>query len=256
MSNRLDMGSKMLLAWVAAALTGGAAQATAQWDTQADSAGAPAVVAPQPPPAPGTPNRPGSTGLVTAPPAPQPKPKKQPKVQPQWGIDLGVPLWLDVDREVVRPGAQLDFWAAADFGFVAVGGRMGFGWTPVELSKSGDPELRWYGREPLRRINLSPEIRLQIPGEKILPYLSNAFDMNWWNFLERDVFCDPWYWACSSFGVYRFTPGYTGRVGIGIRAAKAFHIDLGFAWSLTGKGDFFEQKFWALSPYAGVLFRR
>jgi hypothetical protein len=256
MSKRRETANKMWLLCVAASLAGQASQATAQWDTMTDPEGAPAVVAPQPPPAPGTVNQAGSTGLVTEPPATTPKKKKGPRIQPQWGIDIGVPLWLDVDRDVVRPGAQLDFWAAADFGYVTLGGRLGFGWTPVELSKTSEPQLQWYGREPLRRVNFSPEVRLQIPGEKVLPYLSNAFDMNWWNFLESNVYCDPWYWSCSSFGVYRFSPGYTGRVGIGIRAAKAFHIDLGFAWSLTGKGDFFHQKFWALSPYVGFLFRR
>ena len=254
MSSRTHTINKIMLVLVAAMVVGLASETAAQWDTQPDTPESPAVVAPQPPPAPGTPSQQWPSALVTETPAPPPK-KQGPKVQPQWGMGIGVPLFLDVEREVVRPGAQLDFWAAADFGFITLGGRLGFGWTPIELSKETEfPELQRFGRNPLRRVNFSPEVRLQIPGKKVLPYLSNAFDMNWWNFLETSVACGWWY--CSSFGVYRFTPGYTGRVGLGIRAVKTFHVDLGFAWSLTGKGDFFAEKHWSLGPYAGFLFRR
>lgn len=250
MMKRLQMASKMLLVLVATSPVAGASWATAQWDAKPETEGSSAVVAPQAPPAPGTPQ--ASTGLVTAPPSPPPPKKKKHTVRPQWGVSIGVPIWLDVERDVVRPGAQLDFWGAADFGFVAVGGRLGFGWTPIELSNS-DFDFRGYGREPLRRVNFSPELRLQIPDKKVLPYLSNAFDMNWWNFLETNVVCGWWY--CSSFGVYRFSPGYTGRAGLGIKAVKAFHVDLGFSWTLTAKGDFFDRSYWIVGPYVGALFR-
>jgi hypothetical protein len=33
------------------------------------------------------------------------------------------------------------------------------------------------------------------------------------------------------------------------------YIDVGFQYSFTGKGDFFEESGWWLAPYAGVLVR-
>ncbi len=182
---------------------------------------------------------------------PLPSNSSGPRVRPQFGISIDIPIWLDVDHEVVRPGATLELWASADLGYFVMGARMGFGWTPIDLKKSGDPELENQEQEPLHRLHFSPELRLQIPGKTLLPYLSSAFDVNWWNFSRRGEPGCSWDFCDRS----RFTPGYTGRAGLGIHIVKAAYIDLGLAWTFTAKGDFFERRFWILSPFAGLLFR-
>ena len=65
------------------------------------------------------------------------------------------------------------------------------------------------------------------------------------------------YWYCSAYRVYRFTPGFTGRAGVGFNINESgVHIDVGFQYSFTGKGNFFQDSGWWLSPYVGVLVRR
>lgn len=185
---------------------------------------------------------------------PLPEEPAKPAVRPNWGFNVEVPLWLDVDREVVRPGAGLDFWVSADLGYFVIGARSGVSWTPIDLKSSGAPELDRADREPLRRVHFSPEIRLQIPFRRVLPYLSSTFDANWWSFRSTSAECDGWY--CNSPSGYEFTPGYTGRSGLGIHATEILYIDFGLAWMFTAEGDFFNRSFWTLAPYAGILFRR
>ncbi|MCZ6807282.1 MAG: hypothetical protein O7F08_10040, partial [Deltaproteobacteria bacterium] len=95
----------------------------------------------------------------------------------------------------------------------------------------------------------------QVPDLKVvLPYISGAFDMNFWNFRETETGCNFYY--CSNFSVYRFTPGFTGRAGLGLEVKHGIYIDMGLRYSFTGKGDFFQQSRWWLTPYVGVLVRR
>ena len=170
-----------------------------------------------------------------------------------WSINIGVPIILDVPRDVVRPGADIFFFGAADFGFFVIGGDFGLQWNPIDL----DSVTGLSGRRPLSRIYLSaPEVRFQVPDLKVvLPYVSFAFDMNFWNFAESTIACG--YWYCSDVSVYRFTPGFSGKAGVAFDVKESgVHIDVGFKYSFTGKGNFFEQTGWWLTPYVGVLVRR
>ena len=241
----------IFLSFLSLAFVTYAPTASAQWDQPPEGAAPPTVVAPEAPQAPGTPQQQAwPTDLVTQP-APAPPPER--RVRFQGGISLGIPIVLNVDRDIVRPGVSLQFAAAADFGFVTLGARLGFAWIPIDLNNSVIPALRELGRSPLHRINFSPEIRLQYPKGRFLPYLASAFDANWWNFRETNVICD--YWYCTEVAVYRFTPGYTGRLGLGIEVTSGLYIDAAFVWTFTGKGDFFEESRWALGPLIGVIFR-
>ncbi len=235
-----------------AALVLPASVANAQWApvTQPDAPGA--AVAPTPPPAP--------PEMVQAPPptryAQEPPPKKGLEVGFTWSLQIGVPIFLDVDRSVVRPGADVSFFGAADFGWFALGGNFGIGWNPIDLNGQVVEGVVLNGRSPLTRIFLSvPEVRFQVPDLKVLmPYVSGAFDMNWWNFRETDVGCGFYY--CSQFSVYRFTPGFTGRVGFGFQVKRGIFIDVGLRYSMSGKGNFFPEREWWLTPYAGIMLRR
>lgn len=235
-----------------AALLLPAAMASAQWDASTqEGTSTTATTAPNPPPAP-----PDEMVSTTPYPGVQ-QPEESKALKPAsftWSINIGVPIILDVPRDVVRPGASVSFFGGADFGFLVIGGDFGLQWNPIDLNNvpgvSGS-------RHPLTRIFLSiPEVRFQVPNLKVvLPYVSFAMDLNFWNFAETSVGCG--YWYCSQYSVYRFTPGFTGKAGVAFNVNESgVHIDLGFQYTFTGKGNFFEQSGWFLSPYIGVLVRR
>ena len=227
------------------------ATVTAQWDAPPPGEPPPGdvpptAVAPEPPPAP-----PSLTE--------QPKPKKsgrekeEKKKRSQFGFSLGVPIFLDVPNEVVRPGAAIYFWGGLDIGFVMFGLFGGFQWTPVNLNKAGIAGLS--GRTPLNRFFFGPEVRFQYPVGRFLPYLSSTFDVKWWNFRESGVVCSVWW--CTTSSVYRFTPGYSGKAGLAVKLGDGpMHLDVAFKWSFTGEGDFFAQSRWWLEPVIGILVRR
>ena len=200
-----------------------------------------------------------STEMVDAPPSVQTMPVRQdrtPNVGLMWAFQVGVPIFLDVDRSIEKAGGDLSFFAGADFGYFVVGGVMGVGWNPVDVDGVVVDGTTLSGRSPLHRIFLSlPEVRVQIPDLKVLlPYISGSFDMNWWNFRETAVACGFYY--CTRFAVYRFTPGFTGRAGMGFDIKRGIHLDVGLRYSFTGKGDFFQRSRWWLTPYIGILVRR
>ena len=243
----------MIVAW-ALAFVAPASLASAQWDASTqESAGAEtATTAVEPPPAP-------PDQMVSETPQVQ-EPQDQKKgldVGFTWSLGVGVPIFLDVPRENVRPGANLFFFSGADFGFFIIGGAAGLQWNPIDLNGVVVGGVSLSGRSPLTRIYLSvPEVRFQVPDLKVvLPYISGSFDMNFWNFAETTVGCG--YWYCSRYSVYRFTPGFTGRAGAAFNIKESgVHIDVGFQYSFTGKGNFFERSGWWLQPYVGVLVRR
>jgi len=229
---------------------------SAQWDASTqEGTSTTATTAPDPPPAP-------SDQMVSTTPQPaveQPQEKQGLEVGFTWGLSIGVPIFLDVPRDVVRPGANINFFGGADFGWFIIGGDAGLQWTPIDLNGvqiPGTPPVNLSGRSPLTRIYLSiPEFRFQVPDLKVvLPYISGSFDMNFWNFRETQVGCG--YWYCSQYSVYRFTPGFTGKAGLGFEVKGGVYIDAGFQYSFTGKGNFFAQSRWWLSPYVGVIVRR
>jgi hypothetical protein len=240
-----------LVAWAPASL------AEAQWDasTTEGTTGADSSYTAAPPPPPAPPDQ----MVSDTPPVQEPRDQKKPlQVGFTWSLGIGVPIILDVPREVVRPGANIFFFGGADFGFFIIGGAAGLQWNPIRFDNFRAPDgTILNGRSPLTRIYLSlPEVRFQVPGLKVvLPYISGSFDMNFWNFQETAVGCG--YWYCSRYSVYRFTPGFTGRAGAAFRIKESgVHIDVGFQYSFSGKGNFFDETGWWLQPYVGVLVRR
>ena len=225
--------------------------ASAQWDASTqEGTSTTATTAPTPPPAP-------SDQMVSQPVVQQPQEEPGLDVGFTWGLSIGVPIVLNVNRDNVRPGANINFFGGADFGFFVIGGDLGLQWNPIDLNGINAGGVQLSGRHPLTRIYLSvPEVRFQIPNLKVvLPYITGAFDMNFWNFAETTVGCG--YWYCSQVSVYRFTPGFTGKAGLGFNINESgVHIDMGFQYSFTGKGNFFDQSGWWLAPYVGVLVRR
>lgn len=209
------------------------------------TAAAQKYVYPTPPPQ----NQPYATEPAYASP---PTPKVSSHRGFQGGFNLGVPVFLDVDKNVVRPGADLHAFGGYDIGYAMFGLDLGAMWTPIDLNQV--PGAINGGRSPVTRLYFSPEVRVQVPNKSpILPYLAATFDVNWWRFKETGVQCNFWY--CAQVKVFRFTPGFTGKLGIAFRAGSGVYIDVGIKYSLSGAGDFFLEKQQWLTPYVGFLMR-
>jgi hypothetical protein len=174
----------------------------------------------------------------------------------QGSFNLGVPIWLNADRDVVRPGVDLNGFGGFDMGYVAFGLGLGAMWTPINFYNIPgiDPG---FDRRPMTRLYLAPEVRVQVPNNTpLLPYLGISFDANWWRVAETNVVCTGnFYYYCARIAVFRFTPGMTAKIGLAIRVASGSYIDLGVKYSLTGPGSFFFQREQWITPYVGMLFR-
>ena len=187
-------------------------------------------------------------GQTTPPPATSELPEEGVKTKFNWAMTIGVPIWLDVPLSVVRPGADLSWVGGVDIGYAVFGFGIGVMWTPIDLRNFTDDNGQTGGQSPVTRLYFFPEVRLQVPNDSVvLPYISGAFDVNWWNFRETGLTCG--FWFCNRSSVYRFTPGFTGQVGLAFEIKRGVKFDLGMKYSFTGKGDFFVESRWWLTPY-------
>jgi hypothetical protein len=187
-------------------------------------------------------------------------PKAEPRYRGFASVDVGVPIMLDVDRDLVRPGANLHAEGGLDFKFLAVFLHGGWRWIPVDFDRAADHGANTYGqtgRTPLKNPYFGLGVRAQFPNASVfLPYASMAFDFNFWNFRETAVSCGGYYyWWCSGYNVYRFTPGFSWRVGTGIEVTKGVYVDAGLGISLSFEGQFFDQNRSWVEPYLGLLHR-
>jgi hypothetical protein len=171
----------------------------------------------------------------------------------QGGAQLGVPIFLGVDHSIVRPGASLTGWGGFDLGWFVFDFGLGFQWTRIDTYNIPGIFDR-PGNEPLVRLFFSPEIRFQVPTiDAVLPYITGSFDANIWNFAALGSGC-AWYY-CRNDGRGKFAPGFSGKAGLGIRLKGAMFLDVGFQYSMSGKGQFFERTQRWLSPFIGFFYR-
>lgn len=171
----------------------------------------------------------------------------------QGGANLGVPIFLDVDRDIVKPGLSFTGWGGFDIGWVVFDFGLGLQWTGVDTNEI--PNLvQPAGVEPLIRWFFSPGVRFQVPTiDAVLPYLTAAFDANLWIFEALGSDCG-WYY-CRNDGRAQFAPGFTGKAGLGVHLKNAMYLDVGFQYSMSGKGDFFNRTQWWVEPFIGFIYR-
>jgi len=173
----------------------------------------------------------------------------------QGSFSLGVPIFLNVDKDVVRPGADLNFFGGFDIGYAVFGLGLGAMWTPINFYNIPEASAgSGYSRHPMTRLYLAPELRLQVPNNTpMLPYLGITFDANWWRVHSSDIVCG-WYY-CTRYAIFRFTPGMTAKLGFAFEVSRGTHIDIGVKYSLSGTGSFFYRREQWITPYIGMLFR-
>lgn len=172
----------------------------------------------------------------------------------QGGMDVGVPIFLDVDRAIVKPGASLSGWGGFDIGWVVFELGIGLHWTLINTDNV--PELRRpLGIQPLIRLHASPGVRFQVPlwDDIVLPYISGVFDANWWQFEALGADCLTYY--CRDDSRAQWAPGFSGKVGTAIHLKKSIYLDVGFEYSLSGPGNFFDRTEWWVQPYIGFIYR-
>jgi hypothetical protein len=176
-------------------------------------------------------------------------------------FDLGVPVVLDVDRSLIRPGANLHAQGGLDLGYVALFLHGGWRWIPVDFDRASDdhPEYAGEGRDPLKNPYFGFGVRVQVPNRsRVIPYLSASVDFNWWNFRESDVACGGgyYYWYCNDYNVYKFTPGFSGRLGSLVHVRHGVYADFGLGVSMSLEGDFFDRNEVWFEPFIGIAYRR
>ncbi|MEM7138268.1 MAG: hypothetical protein AAF500_16930 [Myxococcota bacterium] len=172
----------------------------------------------------------------------------------QGGADVGVPIFLDVDRSIVRPGASINGWGGFDIGWVVFDVGLGLMFNVISTDDIIEAIALNLGDQPLIRWHFSPGVRFQVPTiDRVLPYVGAAFDANLWQFEALGTTCG-WYY-CRSESRFRFAPGFTARSGVGIRVKGPWFIDVGMKYSMSAEGNFFERTQWWVEPYIGVLFR-
>lgn len=171
----------------------------------------------------------------------------------QGGAETGVPIFLDVPRDIVKPGASLTGWGGFDIGWVVFEVGFGLQWTLINTDNI--PQLiQSDGIQPLIRIHFSPGLRFQIPTiDAVLPYVTGVFDANYWKFEAFGGVCDG-YW-CREADAAKFAPGFTGKVGLGIHLKNAIYLDVGMKYSMSGKGNFFDRQEWWVEPFVGFIYR-
>jgi len=171
----------------------------------------------------------------------------------QGGAKVGVPIFLNVDRDIVRPGASVMGWGGFDIGWVVVDFGMGFQWTVINTDVIPDIVVP-SGLEPLIRWHFSPGVRFQVPTiDAVLPYITGAFDANLWKFKAFSSGCG-WYY-CRDDSRAQFAPGFSGKAGVGIHLKRSMYLDVGFQYSLSGKGNFFDRMQWWVEPFIGFIYR-
>jgi hypothetical protein len=171
-------------------------------------------------------------------------------------VNLGVPIMLNVDSDVVRPGADLSGFGGVDMEYVVFGLGAGVMWTPIDSNQiPGAPSGAGYGRSPMTRLYFSPEVRAQLPNKSpIVPYLGVSFDANWWHVHDYDVVvCGAFY--CGTYAIFLFTPSMTAKLGLAFEVSDGTHIDVGVKYSLSGPGNLFPDRQQWVTPYVGMLFR-
>jgi len=167
-------------------------------------------------------------------------------------FQIGVPLWYDVPREIVRPGVHLGGRVGIDWGFFGGFIDVGATFVPIDLGRYG------LGRDPLVRLHAGLGGRLQYPTDHVRPYLDLIFDFNGWSFRSIEIDCVgvlPGGFWCTGTGAFEFTPGWTGRAGVQIVVRKPWAIDLGVAFSMTYRGNLFPRAEWWMEPFIGLSMR-
>ncbi len=171
----------------------------------------------------------------------------------QGGVEVGVPTYFNVDHEIVRPGASFTAWAGFDVGWVVFDFAFGLQWTPIDTNRIPGV-LNRSGLEPLVRLSFSPGVRFQVPlFDAVLPYVTGSFDANLWSFAALGRGCGWYYCREDSHG--QFAPGFSGKAGLGIHLKGSVFLDVGFQYSMSGTGNFFERQQWWAEPFIGFIYR-
>lgn len=183
--------------------------------------------------------------------APEPESQGQRRLEE---FAIGVPLFYDVPRDIVRPGVDFGGRIGLDWGYFGAFIDAGVALIPIDLNALR-PGL---GKDPLVRLHGGLGVRLQYPTKYVRPYADLVLDFNGWSFRSIEFDCVgvlPGGFWCTGTGAFEFSPGWSGRAGVHIKVKGHWSIDVGSAFSMSYRGNLFSRpQFW-LEPYLGFTIR-
>lgn len=156
------------------------------------------------------------------------------------GFHLGVPVFLTAEADV-DPG----FAMAGRWGFVAgiVVPEIHVGWQANSVD----------GDDVLDALNLGFGVRLRMDNTSVVtPFLSAAFDMNFWHFTGSDEVVCGYY--CETRENYGFSPGFSGIAGLAIGLSRRVSLDLGIRVATTFEAGIMDQSEVWVTPLFGLGF--
>ena len=180
-----------------------------------------------------------------------PPPRHHAPLHRQLSIWAGVPLFADVDRDIVRPGGAVQLRYGFDHGWFVPELLVGYQGTPVEWGLL-DPA---YERAPLSQMLFEVGMRFQYMNESLaLPYLGAGIDTLWWFLRDAADVCGVL--LCVGRDSPTVTFGFSFRGGVALEVRENVLLDLGLTAQVSLEGDLFDHARWWLTPFVGITLRR
>ena len=164
-----------------------------------------------------------------------------------------MPIFLNVDRDIVKPGLSFTGWGGFDIGWVVFDFGLGLQWTGIDTNKI--PNV-------VQPSGLRAAHTLVLLAGRAIPSAQRRGSAA---VHHRRIRCEPlelripragcgWYY-CRDDSRAQFAPGFSGKAGLGIHLKNAMYLDVGFQYSMSGKGDFFNSTQWWVEPFVGFIYR-
>jgi hypothetical protein len=163
---------------------------------------------------------------------------------------FGVPIWFTSSDGVVDPGVSFEARFARRFGAIAP--EFTIGW-----------QINWVDEDQLpgaaNNANITIDAFFFSLGARVYPaprartvspFISGAFDLYFWHVSgNEDLVCG--YYYCTTVADYDATVGFSGRLGLAIKATPVMAIELGAKIGMTfPMGPIDETEAW-VTPFVG-----
>ncbi|HKP63939.1 MAG TPA: hypothetical protein VJV78_44700 [Polyangiales bacterium] len=163
---------------------------------------------------------------------------------------IGIPIWFTSEDGIVDPGVSFEARFARRFGAIAP--EFTIGWQVNWLDEDQLSGVAHDANITIDAFFLSLGARIYpIPkATKITPFISGAVDLNFWHITgNEDLVCG--YYYCTTYADYDAGLGFSGRLGVAIRATMAIQLELGAKIGLTlPMGPIDDTEAW-ITPFVG-----
>lgn len=168
--------------------------------------------------------------------------------QLQVGASASVPTWYGESSNYLGTGFGLHGFVGFDLGYIDFELRGGWQWQELDL---GPSVVR--GRTAgLQRSYFALGVKAEAHNRSIVtPWLGASLDFNFWNVeFETAVTCG--YYYCYEENVWRYSPGFSARVGASVQPGPGVSFDFGLELGTTLPGNVFADRQSWVAPFLGV----